>query len=157
MNSALASRDCRCRWLVALLLALWVCPAVAAEITIVPTQDLAFGSFVAGTGSVTMLPGGARSTSGGVIGLSSDGGTAAQFSVSGDPGATFAITLPANGTVFLSNGSSNMPVNGFVSSPSSGGTFLSTQVISVGATLDVAEGQPTGAYSGTFLVIVDYN
>lgn len=145
------------KWPPAALAALCLCPAGAAEISVVPGRDLAFGAFVAGIGSVTIPTSGARSTSGGVVGLSSDGGSAAQFSVTGDEGATFAITLPADGTVFLGNGSSNMPVNGFVSSPSSGGTFLGPQMISVGATLDVVEGQPTGSYSGSFIVIVDYN
>lgn len=145
------------KWLPAALAALCLCPASAAEIALVPTRDLSFGAFVAGTGSVTIPAVGARSTSGGVVGFSSDGGSAAQFSVTGDEGATYAITLPADGTVLLGNGSSNMPVNRFVSSPSPGGTIFSTQVISVGATLDVVDGQATGSYSGSFTVIVDYN
>lgn len=145
------------KWLPAALAALFLCPAGAAEITLVPTRDLAFGAFVAGTGAVTIPAAGARSTSGGVIALSSDGGSAAQFSVSGDEGATYAISLPADGTVFLGNGGSSMPVNQFTSSPSPGGTFLGTQVISVGATLDVVEGQATGSYSGSFTLVVDYN
>ncbi|MDQ3288526.1 MAG: DUF4402 domain-containing protein [Pseudomonadota bacterium] len=157
MKSASASRNPRRSWLTAAALALCLGSASAAEISIVPTQDLAFGAFAAGTGSVAIQPGGARRTSGGVVGLSTDSGAVAQFSVTGDEGATYAITLPADGTVFLGNGSSNMPVNGFVSSPASGGTFLGSRVISVGATLDVAEGQPTGAYSGSFTLIVDYN
>lgn len=141
----------------AALVALSLCPAHAAEITLVPTRDLAFGAFVAGSGRVTISPSGARSTSGGVVALSSDGGNAAQFSLTGDEAATYAISLPADGAVSLSNGSNTMPVNGFTSSPTLGGTFFGTQVISVGATLDVIEGQATGFYSGNFTVIVDYN
>lgn len=145
------------KWLSAALVALFLCPAGAAEIALIPTRDLAFGAFVAGTGTVTMTAAGARSTSGGVIALSSESGSAAQFSVTGDEAATYAISLPADGTVFLVNGGSTMPVNAFTSSPLAGGTFFGTQVISVGATLDVAEGQATGSYSGSFTVIVDYN
>lgn len=159
MKMALAQARCRRRGLfaIAMATALGTLPAAAAEVDLVPTQDLSFGAFVAGTGSVTIQPGGARSTSGGIVVLSSDPGQAGQFSATGDTGVSYAITLPADGTVFLSNGSSNMPVNGFVSSPASGGVFLSTQVIAVGATLEVAEGQPVGAYSGSFTVIVNYN
>ena len=141
----------------AALVALFLCPAGAAEITLIPTRDLAFGAFVAGPGKITVPVVGARSTSGGVIALSSDGGNTAQFSVTGDETATYAITLPADGIVSLSNGSSSMPVNGFTSSPIEGGTLVGTQVISVGATLDVFEGQATGSYSGSFSVTIEYN
>lgn len=145
------------KWALAALASLCICPAGAAEVALVPTRDLAFGAFVAGEGAVTIPATGARSTSGGVIAISSDGGNAAQFSATGDEGTTYAITLPADGTVFLSNGISNMPVNRFTSSPSAEGTFLGTQVISVGATLEVAAEQAAGSYSGSFTVIVDYN
>lgn len=147
----------RWQWLLAALALLVIGRAGAADLALVPTRDLAFGAFVAGGGSVTITAAGARSSSGGLILLSSDGGSAAQFSVSGDEAATYAITLPTDGTVFLSNGSSSMPVNRFVSSPLSGGTVLGTQIISIGATLDVVDGQPSGAYSGNYTVIVDYN
>lgn len=158
MKPACVPRSSRYGWLLIALSALCLGPADAAEISIVPTRALAFGSFVAGTGSVTIQPGGARTTTGGVLGLSVDSGTAAQFSMTGNLDATYAITLPADGTVFLGNGSSTMPVKGFVSSPASGGTFLvDTQVISVGATLDVVAGQLTGPYSGSFTLIVNYN
>lgn len=131
----------------------------AAVIGIATTQPLSFGTFVAGAGSVTLQPSGARSTTGSVIALATDPGHAAQFSVSGDASAAYAITLPGNGTVVLSNGSSNMPVNGFVSSPASGGTLSGdgTSIVNVGATLEVADGQAPGAYSGSFTVTINYN
>ena len=144
------------KWLPVGLAALFLCPAGAAEITLDHTRDLAFGAFVSSTGTVTIAPSGTRTTTG-VIALSNDPGNSAQLSVTGDEGATFAISLPADGMVFLDNGSSNMPVNRFTSSPFPIGTVSGTQVISVGATLDVVAGQSTGSYSGNFTVTIEYN
>lgn len=146
-----------------LLLALFIGTAAQAQ-TLTNTGALSFGSFTAGTGgTVTVSAAGARSKSGGVI-LVSQGGVAAaaQFTVSGTPSATFTITLPADGTVFLSDGASgSMALNSFTSNPpntasagllSGGGTAN----VSVGATLTVGNAQTPGNYSGSFTVTVNY-
>lgn len=134
-------------------------PAQAAEVGLVNTQPLAFGSFTVGSGSVSISPSGARTASGEVVGLSADPGHAAQFTVDGDPAMTYAISLPADGTVTLSNGTSSMPVNGFTSDPAGSGVLSGSgsQVLSVGATLEVTASQPPGSYSGGFTVTVNYN
>jgi hypothetical protein len=132
----------------------------AAVIAISNTQGLAFGKFVAGSaGSVTVSPGGVRSTSGGVVLMSSGAGAAAQFAVSGDANATYVISLPADGTVSLASGANSMAVNTFTSSPSPTGTLGAggTQTLSVGATLSVGSNQASGSYSGSFDVTVNYN
>ena len=131
----------------------------AAPIAIANTQPLAFGRFVAATGSVTISPIGVRSASGGIVLLQTGPGQAAQFIVSGDANATYAVTLPADGTVSITNGGYSMAINAFTSSPSSAGVLSGSgsQTLSVGARLDVVSGQPTGAYSGSFIVVVDYN
>lgn len=131
-----------------------------AEIAVSNTQALAFGNFVAGFGgAVTVSPQGVRSASGGVILLASGSGAPAQFTVSGDPNFTYAVTLPADGMVWLSSGVNTMGVNAFLSSPNQVGLLDpgGTQAVSVGATLSVGSNQPTGAYSGSFQVIVEYN
>lgn len=137
------------------------CIAQGAAISLSNTQALAFGAFVAGTGgSVVIAPSGARSASGGVVLVSSNTGAAAQFSVSGDPNLTYSITLPVNGSVTLSDGAGNsMSLSNFTSSPSGMGQLsgAGTQQLSVGATLTVGNNQPTGAYSGSFAVTVNYN
>lgn len=137
------------------------CIAHAAAISLSNTQALAFGTFVAGSGgSVVIAPSGARSASGGLVLVSSNAGAAAQFSVAGDPNFTYAITLPSNGTVTLSDGAGNsMNVSNFTSSPSLTGQLsgAGSQQLSVGATLNVGNNQPTGAYSGSFIVTVNYN
>ncbi|MEG3191194.1 DUF4402 domain-containing protein [Lysobacter sp. D1-1-M9] len=147
------------RLLIALACAAALGPAAAAEVVISNVQPLAFGSFTAGPGSVTVGADGARVTSGNVVVLGTDPGQAAQFVVTGDANTSFAVTLPADGVVTLGNGSLNMPVNAFTSSPASTGVLSGggSLTLNVGATLEVAAGQSAGGYSGSFTVVVNYN
>jgi hypothetical protein len=135
-------------------------PGWALEMGIAPVQGLAFGKFVAGTGgTVTLSASGVRSASAGVALVPSGTGAAAQFSVTGDPSRTYAISLPANGAVLMTSGASSMAVNNFTGSPALNGQLSvgGTQSVSVGATLSVGSHQPRGSYSGTFDVTVNYN
>lgn len=130
--------------------------------SLTPNTPLSFGSFTAGGagGSISVTSGGGRSRTGTVV-LASQGvpAAAAQLNVSGTASATFAITLPADGVVTLSDGSHTMALNGFVSSPSLTGALSGggTAVISVGATLTVNPSQAPGSYSGSFDVTLNYN
>lgn len=106
-----------------------------------------------------MAPNGGRSKGGSVL-LVTQGASsaAAQFTVAGTAGATYAITLPANDTVTLSDGSNTMAVNNFTSSPSGTGTLTGgSQVLRVGATLTAGIAQAPGSYTGSFTVSVQYN
>jgi hypothetical protein len=142
-------------------LASFGCPPLlyAANIAIASLQPLSFGKFVAASGSVEVSPSGTRIASGGIVLLQTGPGQAAQFAVTGDAGATYAVTLPVDGTVSITNGGTSVSVNGFASSPASTGLLPGggTQILNVGARLDVPAGLPPGAYSGTFSVVVDYN
>ena len=136
-------------------------PAAQAQ-TIANTGSLSFGSFVANTGgSLAVTTSGARSKTGSLILLAQGGGsTAAQFTISSTTAATYAITLPADGTIALMDDSGHsMALNGFVSYPSATGTLSGggTQMLSVGATLTVNNAQAPGSYSGAFPVTVHYN
>ncbi|MGQ3092212.1 DUF4402 domain-containing protein [Roseateles sp.] len=122
---------------------------------------LSFGGFTAGSGgTVSVGTGGTRSKTGSVILVNQAGiPSAAQFVVSGTPNAAFTISLPADGSIFLSDGASgSMAVNAFVSSPAGVGVLSGggTQQINVGATLDVGSGQATGNYAGSFIVTINY-
>lgn len=145
----------------ALLACALVSSALAAPISIVNTDALAFGKFAAGSGGTVLVStSGARSASGGVVLLSSSAGAAARFQVSGDPNLTYAITLPADGEVALANGSGqSMALSNFASSPAGTGQLDASgkQMLSVGARLQVGANQPRGDYSGSFVVYVDYN
>ncbi|XHS78934.1 DUF4402 domain-containing protein [Burkholderiaceae bacterium UC74_6] len=124
------------------------------------SAGLSFGSFAAGMGgTITVNAVGARSKSGNVVLASGGVASAAQFLLTGTPGATYTITLPSDGTVVLSNGGSTMALNSFVSTPSGANIPLGgggTQIISVGATLTVSAAQAPGNYTGSFNVTVDY-
>ncbi len=133
----------------------------ADPLRIATTQNLAFGAFSAGTGgSVVVSPSGARNATGGVFLLSSSPGSAAQFLVTGNNNQIYTVTLPTAAT--LVSGSSSMQMVNFASLPSatsasSGLLTGASQVLKVGATLQVASGQLTGLYSGTFNVTVNNN
>lgn len=143
------------------LLAVLMAPSVRAEIAIQNTQSLAFGSFVAGVGgTVAVDTNDMRSASGDVMLIPSSAGQAAKFTVTGDPNATYTIELPANDFVKLTGPGADMVINDFTSTPSEAGGQLSaggSQTLSVGAALQVGSGQTAGQYSGSFMVIVNYN
>jgi len=149
--------------------AAWLCCAAAllalpvAAQTVTNTTPLSFGSFTAGTGggTVQLTTGGGRVASGTVL-LFNQGSSAsaAQFMLSGSAGESITISLPADGTVLLSNGANTMAVNGFTSAPSGGGVTLSgmgTLTLQVGATLTVGASQSPGNYSGSFNVTINFN
>lgn len=135
---------------------------VVTPISITKQADLQFGKFIAGGsgGTVVITPAGSRSATAGVT-LYAPGSvqTAAAFNVTGDGSSTYAITLPADGTITLSDGASNtMAVSSFTSNPSGTGTLTAgNQTLDVGATLVVAANQAAGSYTGSFNVSVDYN
>jgi len=124
--------------------------------------DLVFGTIGASAtaGTVTIDPAGARSASTGMK-LIGTGTTAAVFTVTGEPLATYAITLPTV-PYSLTNGSQTMNITAFSSTPSATGALAATtgvQTLSVGATLGVGINQVAGTYTGTapFTVTVNYN
>lgn len=125
--------------------------------TVFTTNNMSFGRFVAaGGGAISLGADGARSRTGTLILLPSTTG-AAGFYVMGRDNKVTILTLPSNGSVFLSSGANRMPLNQFVSNLPSGGVLQTgPQAVNVGATLQVAPNQASGSYSGPFQVIVEY-
>ena len=127
--------------------------AIAAAAT-----DLAFGNVVPDPGTpdiVTITPAGARSC--GALLTCTGTFSRADFAVTGESGATYAITLPGSATV-TAPGPVTMTVNSFDSTPTPTGTLTGgAETLFVGATLQVTAGQAVGAYTGTYTVTVDYN
>jgi hypothetical protein len=143
---------------------------IITPLTITNDVLLDFGAIVAGAGgTVTMAPDNTRSFTGGVTLHASDVGSAASFTVEGEPGFTYAITLPAGATTISNGAGGTMTVNGWSSTPTvaAGGALdagTGEQTLTVGATLTVAAAQAPGAYSssnaggsGDFTVTVNYN
>ena len=158
-----ATKACLTKILAGVALAFIVAPTGLAQVSVAIKNDqpLSFGSFVAdGGGSVTVGTTGNRSAAGGVVLIPSSLGTAAQFTISGDPHATYTIQLPGNDFVSLTGSGINMFINNFLSTPSNAGGQLGaggSQALSVGGTLEVGSDQASGSYSGTFSVTVSYN
>jgi hypothetical protein len=134
---------------------------IIAPIGITAGQDLMFGDIIKGAGNVTVTPLDIRSTDNNDLNYGGGQGTiqAANFTVSGEVGYTYAITLPANDVVKLSLlDATDMSVNNFTSIPSETGTINpESNIVKVGATLTVAATQDSGDYTGTFDVTVAYN
>lgn len=135
---------------------------IVTPIAISKTIDMNFGNVAVNalSGTVVLAPAGTRTFTGGVT-LPAAAGTvtAASFTVTGNTAATYSITLPAAATTITSGGNT-MTVNAFTSTPTPTGTLTGgTQILLVGATLNVAGGQAPGTYiSGTpFTVTVNYN
>lgn len=123
-------------------------------------SNLIFGdiSSSASSGTVVLNPTGSRVATGGVTINTAVPGSTAAFDVTGDPNATYAITLPASVTLTSSSGNS-MLVDTFNSLPSISGMLDGSgqQALQVGATLNVASNQIFGSYSGVMSVTVEYN
>ncbi len=135
---------------------------IVARISIANTAALQFGDIVAGTSGtniVTVAPNGTRAISGaGNASLAGGTITAASFTVSGSGSKTYAITLPATAATLTGPSSSSMTVDTFTSVPSGTGTLSSgSQVLAVGANLNLSANQTAGNYTGTFTVTVAYN
>lgn len=137
---------------------------IVTPIAISKTSDMNFGNVAvqSTTAGTVVLPPSAtptRTTTGGVT-LPATAGTvtAAAFTVTGEDGYTYSITLPSS--VTITDNTNSMTVNAFTSSPSATGTLTGgSQTLYVGATLNVAAAQPAGEYvsSTPFNVTVNYN
>ncbi|GEJ57363.1 DUF4402 domain-containing protein [Anaeromyxobacter diazotrophicus] len=147
----------RRRWLAAAAAVVVPCLGAALGIAVAPGQGLSFGAFAAGSGgAVTVSPTGSRAATGGVVLLSARPGAAATFTVTGDPGLSFGLTLPADGAVALTSGAHAMALSGFTYLPATLSLGAGSQVVSIGATLAVGAQQAPGSYAGTFDVTVNY-
>jgi len=124
------------------------------------TQDLEFGAIVASVagGSVVVPPDGSAAS---YTGVSAYPGSAApqpaQFDVTGEAGKSYSVTLPNFISITNANNAS-MTVDGFASHSAANNILLAngTDILKVGAKLQVAANQAAGLYSGSFSVTVAY-
>ncbi|MFA4940721.1 DUF4402 domain-containing protein [Brevundimonas sp.] len=140
---------------------------VIRPLTITKTADLKFGTVVrpgTGSGTVVVSAAGARSVTGGVVGLTSgDTPAAAAFSVAGEGGQSVSVTIPA--TFSMANGSDTLTVTTSNSLTGSAASQTLSNALgsagslafSVGGSVPVGSTTTTGAYTGTFTVSAAYN
>jgi len=137
---------------------------ILAAMTITESADMHFGTMTVPStiAEVDLAVGGSVTIASGTLTLLAQAPTshAAAYDITGDANATYAITLPTNGSVTITEGATPMPVIDFVCSY---GALTSTldgsgdDNFTVGATLQLANAQPAGVYTGTFDVSVAYN
>lgn len=140
-----------------------VTATIVTPISITKDVDMNFGNVAVQStagGTVVLTPAGTRTATGGVT-LPTTGGTitAASFTVNGTSGYTYGITLPTT-SLTITSGANTMTVTNFTSDPAGTGTLTGgTEVLNVGATLNVSAAQPAGTYvSATpFDVTVNYD
>ena len=127
---------------------------IAAPISISAGASMDFGTMTpTGTaGTVTVTPAGVRTS----VNVDLFGGTpaAASFSVTGEPGQAYFITLPSSTT--LTSGGNTMTVDTFTDAGATPTLVGGSDTFNVGATLNVGGAQAAGTYSGTFPVTVNY-
>lgn len=143
---------------------------IMAPLTLTADVALEFGKLAvsASTGGTVVLTPAAVTTvssTGGVSLMSGTTRTSGKYTVGGTASYVYTITVPANGTVTISDGASHsMAVSNFqftsIASPTgTGGTLTAggTDNFYVGATLTVGAAQAVGKYTGSFNVSVNYN
>lgn len=140
---------------------------IITPIAISKTTDLNFGvmSVSATTAGTCVLSTSNGRTATGGVNLSTTGtqSSNAAYTITGQEDATFAITLPGSATVTKEVGVT-MNIKDFTARVQDAGADATTgtltggtRTMSVGATLEVAAGQATGVYNGSFDVTVAYN
>lgn len=136
-------------------------------ISISKNTDMHFGTIAtsSGGGTVLLSASGSRTASGGII-LPSFTGTvsSAQFTVTGEPGYSYSITLPITDLILYESGTgpATLIVDAFTSTPSGTGTLnltTGTETVLVGATLNIGATQTAGSYTNAagFALTVNYN
>lgn len=127
-------------------------------VTASTTDELNFGTMLAGDRTVTVTPAGVRSATADETLLVKDNTEkAGKFTVTNSGSAvTGQISLPPSATV--SNGTKTLNVNHFTSNPAADTdvSFGASTEISVGASLDVTADATEGSYTGTYNVTINY-
>lgn len=136
---------------------------IVTPISILKNTNMSFGNVAVSStaGTVVLAPASTRTKTGGVtLPVTAGTVTAAQFTVSGQAGYTYAITLPTTLTITKATTLETMSVDTFTSTPTPTGTLTAgSEVVLVGATLNVGASQVTGLYENAtgFAVTVNYN
>lgn len=140
---------------------------VIQPITLVKTTDLAFGALVRpslGSNTVTIDPNsGNRSITGtGDASMTTNQTVSrATYSVAGEGGSTFSVTVPTSFTMRRAGGSETLPValNASAIAGALSGSIgsVGSANFSIGGSLPLSATTVAGNYTGTFDVTVGYN
>ncbi|MES2035843.1 MAG: DUF4402 domain-containing protein [Pseudomonadota bacterium] len=140
---------------------------VIRPLTLTKNADLKFGTVVrpsTGSGTVVISAAGARTVTGGVVGLASgDTPAAAQFTLDGEGGQSVSVTVPA--TFTMANGIDNLTVTtsnnlaGSAAAQTLSNALGSAGALTfkVGGSVPITSTATTGVYTGSFIVSAAYN
>lgn len=134
-------------------------------ITLTKNSDLSFGTLIrpgSGNGNATIdASSGGLTSTGGVGIVTASTHSRATFTVSGEGGLNFTVTTPQSFTMTRSGGSDTVQValNATTGSGTLSGSngATGTATFGVGGQIQLSNGTPTGAYSGSFTIMVAYN
>jgi len=138
---------------------------VLRAIAVATKSNLNFGGLVrprSGVGTVSLNPatGNVSVTGAGTTRLSAPSPSAAMFSISGEGGQSVSVFVPLTLTMSGPSGDIVVTTNPDISgaqvlsgSAGSGGSLP----LKVGGSFNISSATPTGAYTGTFAVTVQYN
>jgi len=124
-------------------------------------QALDFGVIARGTSQSTVVVNHVASpainvATGDAVVLTSTPQTAAKFTVGGETGKTYAITIPI-GSQSITDGTNTLNITNFTCSNGASGTIGVGDIFYVGGTLTVPAAAVAASYTGTFSVTVNYN
>ncbi|HPE34349.1 MAG TPA: DUF4402 domain-containing protein [Bacteroidales bacterium] len=129
---------------------------IITPMTIQKIVDLNFGNIAspAQAGTVVLGTDNSRTPTNVILPSVTGTVTAAEFTVTGLSDATYSITFPNSTTI--TNAGNTMTIDNYTENATNiltGGS----ETFKVGATLNVNADQAAGAYTGNFIVTVDYN
>lgn len=138
---------------------------VFRALAITKSADLNFGKIYSpsvGSGTVSLNPttGLISVTGTGTAAIPAVSPTVAQFAVSGEGGQSISVSVPSTFTMTAPGGTIQVTTSANVSGAqvlSGTAGSLGSLAIRVGGSYPVSAGMPTGTYSGTFAVVVQYN
>lgn len=135
---------------------------IVVPIKISKTVDLNFGSIIGGSnpGSLILAPDGTRTANGIEISNSSPGDVNAAEAIISHGNNNYSITLPSTFSLFNSvNPSQTMVIDQFTVVPTPSSEGNGSDILKIGATLNLEANQTPGSYSNSagFNVTVSYN
>ena len=135
---------------------------VVRPLSIEHSKPLVFGAFQAHAGVVRVAPSGERD--GDSAALVGTGASAGELTIRGETNASYTISGSGSTLVDRASGASMAITDLRFADAAAPEAELTTgvltdgvQVLKVGATLAVADGQETGSYAGSYVVTVNYN
>ncbi|WP_298526034.1 DUF4402 domain-containing protein [uncultured Christiangramia sp.] len=132
---------------------------IIEPITLTTTRNMHFADIDAQNGGQVILnTDDSRTATGGAILKKSGNATAANLQVKGQKGYSYSVQIPVQ-NVRITNGSSEIILKDFKTEIDSNTLNQDSQIIKVGATLDMQPGLDPGYYSTStpIAVVVSYN